>query len=60
VSGPFSRGVGRALIETVRDAARAAGAARLYWHTEAANATARRLYDRLTDPPEFVVYRVQL
>ena len=37
-----------------------AGAARLYWHTQAANAAARRLYDRLADPPEFVVYRPQL
>ena len=54
------RGVGRALIEAVRDAARAGGAARLYWHTQAANATARRLYDQLADPPEFVVYRLLL
>jgi len=54
------RGVGRDLIEAVRDAARSAGAARLYWHTQAANATARRLYDRLADPPEFVVYRLPL
>ena len=54
------RGVGRALIEAVRDAARADGAARLYWHTQAANATARRLYDQLADPPEFVVYRMLL
>jgi GNAT superfamily N-acetyltransferase len=52
--------VGRSLIEAVRDAARAAGAARLYWHTQAANATARRLYDQLTEPPEFVVYRLPL
>jgi len=54
------RGVGRALIEAVRDAARVAGAARLYWHTQAANVTARRLYDQLADPPEFVVYRLLL
>ncbi len=53
-------GVGRALIEAVRDEARAAGAARLYWHTQATNATARRLYDQIAAPPEFVVYRLPL
>jgi GNAT superfamily N-acetyltransferase len=53
-------GVGRALLEAARDAARNAGAARLYWHTQALNATARRLYDQLADPPEFVVYRLTL
>ena len=52
--------MGRRLIEAVRDAARTAGAARLSWHTQAANATARRLYDRLADPPEFVVHRLRL
>jgi len=54
------RGVGRALIEAVRARCRAAGAARLYWHTQAANATARRLYDGIAGPAEFVVYRTPL
>lgn len=52
------RGVARALVEAVRARARAAGAARLYWHTQAANASARALYDALAGPSEFVVYRM--
>src|SRR5262249_30812534 len=54
------RGVGRALIEAVRDAARAGGAGRLYWHTQSVNTTARRVYDPLAAPPEVVVYRLPL
>jgi GNAT superfamily N-acetyltransferase len=54
------RGVGRALIEAVRARGRAAGAAWLYWHTQTANATARRLYDGIAGPAEFVVYRMPL
>jgi GNAT superfamily N-acetyltransferase len=49
-------GVGRALIEAVTDWTRAAGAARLYWHTREDNRTARLLYDRVAEPTGFVVY----
>ena len=51
------KGVGRALIEAVYARARAAGAARVYWQTHEANATARRLYDKVADYSGFVVYR---
>lgn len=51
------QGVGRALIEAVYDAARAAGSKRVYWHTQNHNATARALYDRVGDNPGFMVYQ---
>jgi GNAT superfamily N-acetyltransferase len=54
------RGVGHALIEAVCERAKAAGSSRLYWHTQQGNATARRLYDRITDDCGFVVYRKAL
>lgn len=50
-------GVGRALIEAVYDAARAAGSGQVYWHTHHTNAPARALYDTLADDSGFVVYR---
>ncbi len=53
-------GVGRALINAVYDAARAAGSARVYWHTHATNRTARNLYDQLAEDSGFVVYRRNL
>jgi GNAT superfamily N-acetyltransferase len=49
-------GAGRALIETVADKARAAGATRLYWTTQDNNATARALYDRLAKYRGFIKY----
>jgi GNAT superfamily N-acetyltransferase len=57
-TGPAARGkgVGRALITAVVDQARAWGVPRVYWHTQEANATARLLYDKVADPPTFVVY----
>jgi GNAT superfamily N-acetyltransferase len=50
-------GVGRALINAVHDAARAAGSSRVYWHTHTTNRTARKLYDQLAEDSGFVVYR---
>lgn len=49
---PAARGLGagRALIEAVYAAARQAGASRVYWLTQEANATARLLYDRVAEP----------
>ncbi len=54
------RGVGRGLIEAVYAQARAAGGDRVYWHTQASNATARRLYDAVAENSGFVVYRQML
>ena len=51
------RGVGRALIEAVYAAARAAGSPRVYWQTHETNATAMRLYDQLAEKSGFLVYR---
>jgi GNAT superfamily N-acetyltransferase len=50
-------GVGRALIEAVYDAARAAGSPRVYWQTHETNATAMRLYDQVAEKSGFLVYR---
>jgi GNAT superfamily N-acetyltransferase len=49
-------GVGRALIEAVYEAARAAGGTRVYWHTHETNTTARRLYDQVAVNGGFIVY----
>jgi GNAT superfamily N-acetyltransferase len=51
------RGVGRALIEAVYDAARQAGSPRVYWQTHETNTTAMRLYDQVAEHSGFVVYR---
>ena len=50
-------GAGRALIEAVYAAADAAGRPDVYWLTEATNATARRLYDRVGRVTPFIKYR---
>ncbi|HMQ32547.1 MAG TPA: GNAT family N-acetyltransferase [Chloroflexaceae bacterium] len=51
------RGVGRALIEAVAAAARAAGASRVYWLTHETNAQAMALYDQVATRSGFVQYR---
>lgn len=51
------RGVGRALIEHVYGEARARGCSRVHWLTQANNATAQLLYDRIADRSGFVQYR---
>ncbi|WP_424814437.1 N-acetyltransferase family protein [Roseococcus sp. YIM B11640] len=51
------KGVGRALIEGVYARAQEAGATRVYWQTQEANATARKLYDQVADLSGFIVYR---
>jgi GNAT superfamily N-acetyltransferase len=53
-------GVGRALIEAVYDAARAAGASRVYWQTHETNETAMKLYDQVAVKSGFLVYRKEL
>lgn len=54
------KGVGRALIEAVYAAARAAGSPRVYWMTQESNVTARRLYDTLAEKSDFLTYRKAL
>jgi GNAT superfamily N-acetyltransferase len=50
-------GAGRALIEAVYDAAKTAGASRVYWLTQEGNAQARALYDKVADRSGFIQYR---
>jgi GNAT superfamily N-acetyltransferase len=50
------RGVGRALIEAVYDAADQAGAPSVYWLTQDFNTTARQLYDRVGKLSPFIKY----
>jgi GNAT superfamily N-acetyltransferase len=54
------KGVGRALIEAVYAAAKAAHAERVYWLTHETNRTAMQLYDKIADLSGFVVYRKPL
>lgn len=54
------RGIGRRLIEAVYDAARATGATRVYWQTQASNAPGRALYDRVARHAGFIVYTAEL
>jgi GNAT superfamily N-acetyltransferase len=53
-------GHGRALMEDVIAQAKARGCSRLYWHTRAGNAAARRLYDSFVPADDFVRYRMLL
>jgi GNAT superfamily N-acetyltransferase len=57
VEAARGKGVGRALINGVYDAARRAGCPRVYWQTHETNATAMRLYDKVAERSGFVVYR---
>jgi len=50
------RDVGHTLISFLWKKAEAEGWARLYWHTEGSNATARRLYDRFRPADGYVRY----
>ncbi|WP_175909827.1 GNAT family N-acetyltransferase [Burkholderia sp. BCC1640] len=51
------KGVGRALIEAVYDAAQAQRAERVYWQTHETNHTAMQLYDTVAEKTGFVIYR---
>ena len=58
-SGVRARGVGKALIQSVEDAAAEAGWKFVYWQTKHDNARARGLYDKLTGGTnDFIVYRL--
>jgi len=52
------RGVGEALIRDLAGLAKTNGWSRLYWHTNAGNETARKLYDTYTQADDFVRYRI--
>ena len=54
------RGTGRTLIDEVIRCARAAHCATVYWHTQASNDVARRLYDSYGRADDFVRYRLPL
>ena len=54
------QGLGRALIEDLMALARANGWHRLYWNTDATNATARKLYDSFVKDDGHVRYRLRL
>jgi GNAT superfamily N-acetyltransferase len=54
------QGIGRALIESVYERAKAAGSQRVYWHTYETNLTAMKLYDKIAERPGIVVYRKQV
>ena len=54
-------GIGQHLIEAVAEEARQRGWAEVYWHTQADNTTARRLYDRVTGGTDgFVNYTIDV
>lgn len=53
------RGIGRAMIDWLRNAMRAEGWARLYWVTRQDNAAARKLYDQFTPADDYVRYVVR-
>lgn len=50
-------GAGRALIAAVADAAKTAGAERLYWVTHQSNTVAQALYDKIAVNTGFIQYR---
>ena len=54
------KGVGRALINGVYDAARRAGSPRVYWQTHETNLVAQELYNRVAERSGFIVYRKAL
>jgi GNAT superfamily N-acetyltransferase len=54
------RGVGRRLILSVYEAAKAAGCSRVYWQTQVTNAAGRALYDKVAKHHGFIVYSYEL
>ncbi|AOO80911.1 GNAT family N-acetyltransferase [Bosea vaviloviae] len=53
-------GVGRKLIEAVREMAQVKGAFRVYWQTHETNLQAQELYNKVADKSGFIVYRQAL
>jgi GNAT superfamily N-acetyltransferase len=54
------KGVGRKLIEAVRQMAQAKNAYRVYWQTHETNLAGQELYDKVADKSGFIVYRQAL
>lgn len=54
------KGIGRKLIDAVKDIAIRAGSSRLYWNTDLTNETARKLYDTYSLESGKVQYRISL
>lgn len=54
------KGVGRKLIEAVRQMAQAKNAYRVYWQTHESNLAGQELYDKVADKSGFIVYRQAL
>lgn len=52
-------GVGRALIEAVVEQGKARSADQVYWMTDKANTTARRLYDAVAQKTSFIKYQIR-
>ncbi|HEV7328660.1 MAG TPA: GNAT family N-acetyltransferase [Bosea sp. (in: a-proteobacteria)] len=50
-------GVGRRLIESLYDLARAEGALRVYWHMQVENRTAAELYDKVASRSGHTVFK---
>lgn len=50
-------GVGEKLLNAFNERAKRAGALGGYWHTHVSNKTAMKLYDKMAENTEFVVYR---
>jgi GNAT superfamily N-acetyltransferase len=53
-------GTGGALIAEVERWAREQSCARVYWHTQSSNETARRLYGQVAENRGFIQYLIQL
>ena len=53
-------GLGRALIDEVKEIAIAAGSSRLFWNTDRSNEVARKIYDTYTEESGKVQYRIPL
>ena len=50
------QGIGKALIRSVYERAKSAGASRVYWQTQASNEAGRGLYDQVAKHFGFIVY----
>jgi GNAT superfamily N-acetyltransferase len=50
------RGIGRLLIQAVKDTASEAGIKRVYWQTHETNSAGRLLYDKVANHAGFIVY----
>jgi ribosomal protein S18 acetylase RimI-like enzyme len=53
-------GLGRELINSVKEIAKTQGSRRLYWFTHKDNQTAQRLYDSLAKQNDFLTYEIEL